>query len=371
MTGVGMIVALLPQRVMDYSGSVQSVGLVASAFAISYLIVQLPVGTLADRLGAKPFLVFGYVLCAVSGLVFFYAGSSEAIFLGRFVQGAGEAPVWALGPAVLALAYPQARGKAIGIYNASIHAGLTAGPLLGILLFPAGGGNMPFLIFAAMCCIGGVAVLLYLPSEPLLLNKAARQTMKLHDAVALLRLRGPLVTLPGIFMYGAGYGIFVSVLPASLMQLKDFGSLSTVVFFALFYAAISLAQLFVGPLSDRQGRHGYMIAGCFMAATGFASFTSLPQPWTYAPLTLASFGLGIFCVSSMAYLNDCVPASLKGTISAGYFLAWGLGYLLGPVAIGLLDAHIDAQAGYHLIATLFAVQAALQWLNCRAGARGP
>jgi MFS family permease len=110
MVGVGMIVALLPQRVLDFSGSLQNVGYVASAFALSYLILQLPIGNLADRLGAKPFLVLGYALCCISGIVFFHAGTSEMIFLGRFIQGAGEAPVWALGPALLSLAYPHAKG---------------------------------------------------------------------------------------------------------------------------------------------------------------------------------------------------------------------------------------------------------------------
>ena len=68
MMGVGMIVALLPQRVLDFSGSLKSVGYVASFFALSYLAVQLPIGNLADRLGARPFLVFGYALCCISGI---------------------------------------------------------------------------------------------------------------------------------------------------------------------------------------------------------------------------------------------------------------------------------------------------------------
>ena len=49
MVGVGMIVALLPQRVLDLSGSLQDVGYVASFFALSYLMLQLPLGNLADR----------------------------------------------------------------------------------------------------------------------------------------------------------------------------------------------------------------------------------------------------------------------------------------------------------------------------------
>lgn len=369
MVGVGMIVALLPQRVLDYSGSLHNVGYLASAFALSYLMLQLPIGNLADRLGAKPFLVLGYAFCCISGMVFFYAGSSEAIFLGRFIQGAGEAPVWALGPALLSLAYPHAKGRVIGIYNASIHSGLAIGPLLGIFLFPTGEGNIPFLLFVALCLAAGALVLLFLPRAASTSRQVIGQTPRLRELVRLLKVRGPLITLSGILLYGAGYGIFISVLPASLVLSKGFDNHSIGVFFALFYIAISVSQLIVGPLSDRHGRHAYMIAGLVMAAIGFAAFEPFPHPLVYVPLTLASFGLGVFCVSSMAYLNECVPESLKAAVSGSYYLSWGLGYFLGPLVVGKLGEMVNPQAGYYLLALLIAVQAGVLCLSRAAESR--
>jgi len=352
MTGVGMIVPLLPQRVMDLSGSLQSTGLIASTFALAYLLVQLPLGRLADRLGVKPFLLLGYLFCAAAGVLFFFAGSDGALFFGRFIQGIGEAPIWALGPALLSLAYPREKGRVIGLYNAAIHVGLTAGPLLGLLLFPARESNLPFLAFAALCGLGAVTLLLFLPQQR---GPRIAQPATLRQTVALLKLRGPLVTLSGILLYGAGYGVFISVLPASLAVTQGFDNLSNGVLFTLFYGAISLAQIVVGPLTDRHGRHGYMVAGLMMSAVGFAVFMAVAQPWTYLPLVGASLGLGVFCVASMAYLNDCVPVSLKGTISGSYYLAWGCGYFLGPVMVGGLG-----EAGFIVLAALFAVQALAQ-----------
>lgn len=369
MVGVGMIVALLPQRVLDHSGSLQAVGYVASAFALSYLLLQLPIGRLADRFGAKPFLALGYLLCCFAGLVFFHAGSAETIFLGRFVQGAGEAPVWALGPALLALAYPQAKGKAIGIYNAAIHAGLMIGPLLGILLFPSGIGNAPFLVFALLCCAGAVTIALFLPRGPASGRNSARRATRPREGLALLKAFGPAVALCGVFSYGAGYGIFVSVLPAFLTLWQGFDSRSTGVLFVLFYAAIGLAQLVAGPLSDRHGRHPYMIAGLASAAAGFAVFADLPQPWIYLPLSFASLGLGVFCVASIAYLNECVPDSLRATVSGAFYLAWGLGYFIGPIGVGSLGEWFDPRAGYLLLALLMAVQAGVLALSRLADSR--
>ena len=44
MVGVGLIVALLPSRVIDLSRSVEYVGYLASAFAVPFVLLQLPVG---------------------------------------------------------------------------------------------------------------------------------------------------------------------------------------------------------------------------------------------------------------------------------------------------------------------------------------
>lgn len=76
MVGVGMIVALLPARVLALSGSLAQVSYVAAAFAISYLLVQIPLGRLADRIGFKPFLNLGYGLCALSGLLYVQAAAA-------------------------------------------------------------------------------------------------------------------------------------------------------------------------------------------------------------------------------------------------------------------------------------------------------
>ena len=49
----------------------------------------------------------------------------------------------------------------MGIYNACMHLGLTAGPLAGVLTARVWIGNEPFLLYAAVCLIGGALVLIF------------------------------------------------------------------------------------------------------------------------------------------------------------------------------------------------------------------
>ncbi|WP_172292923.1 MFS transporter [Pseudoruegeria sp. HB172150] len=349
MVGVGMIVALLPQRVHAMTGTLESVGLIASVFAFTYLLAQLPIGALSDRLGAKRFLVLGYFLCAASGLVFFGAGTAGGIYLGRALQGLGEAPIWALGPAFLSLAHPAAKGRAIGIYNAAIHTGLTLGPLLGLLIAPDGQGQAPFLVFALLCFTAGLLTLLFLPSAPVSVGPAR---VSLREALGVLWRRKPAILLAGVVLYGAGYGVFVSVLPVSLTVTHGFGSAAVSMSFVLFYAAVSFSQVVAGRVSDRVGRSGFLIGGMVAAALGFGAVPFVPGLWVFLPLGVASIGLGVFCIASIAELNDCVSDALKGTVSGAYYFAWGLGYVLGPLGFGAALSGGPA-VGYASLAVLF------------------
>ena len=99
-----------------------------------------------------------------------------------------------------------------------------------------------------------MTVLLFLPRPSKASGRVAQSVPSLRDTTRLLKARGPVTVLFGVVLYGAGYGLFVSVLPASLAQTKGFDSFAIGLFFALFYAAVSLSQLIIGPLSDRHGR---------------------------------------------------------------------------------------------------------------------
>lgn len=357
MVGVGMIVALLPQKIMDLSHSVAAVGYLAASFAITYVLTQIPIGNFADRVGFKIPLVLGYLLCGLTGVIYYGAGSANLIFVGRLLQGIGEVPIWALAPALLALQYANTKGKAIGVYNAAFHLGLSAGPLLGMLMEQwIGEGNIPFLFFAFVSFAG--ALIIYLFVE----NPAARTGAKTEQFdLSLIRMivisRLTLVILVGIALYGAGYGLAVTIIPAFLIANKGFDQVAVSLFFSLFYIAISLAQLLAGPLSDSRGRQGVMIGGLVLAAGSLALFSPLPTPWIQVVLMGVGLGLGTFCVASFAYLNESVSDAHKGIVSGAYYLFWGLGYFMGPLAAGELGNVIGLNTCFYLLASLLGIEA--------------
>jgi MFS family permease len=354
MLGVGMIVALLPQRIINLTGSSVSVGYLASAFAVSYIMFQIPIGNLSDKIGFKIFIASGYLLCSITGMLFYFSNSANFIFLGRFIQGIGEAPIWALAPALLSIKYPSNKGKAMGIYNAIIHLGLTVGPILGVLLAKLWPGNQAFLFYSVVCFLG--AFVIFYSVDNAFNQESQKEIINFNKILSLISNKEILITLVGITLYGSGYGIFLTILPAFLINYKGFTSTQIGLFFSFFYMAISLSQIITGPLSDKFGRKIFMIIGLVIASTGVYTFLSFSQPLTILILlTSASLGLGIFYLSSMAFLNDNVPDSLKGTISGAYYLFWGVGMFLGPILIGVL-MNLSSNLGFIIYSILLSIE---------------
>ncbi|MBU2700028.1 MFS family permease [Sporomusaceae bacterium BoRhaA] len=363
MIGVGMIVAILPQRIVNLDGNGQSVGYLASAFAFSYILFQIPIGNLSDRLGFKPFLLLGYSLCCIAGLAFFFAPNSSMIFFARVLQGIGEAPIWALAPALLSLKFPLSKGKVMGLYNAAIHFGLTLGPLLGVVLANLLDSKEIFLVYSVNC-LSGVIVIYFLLETIAKKEIETITPLTLQDILKLVKQQQTLIALLGITIYGAGYGIFLTTIPAFLLQEKAFSAFDIGIFFSLFYAAISLSQVITGPLSDKFGQSIFMILGLFIAAIGIAITPAFEFPLIFLVLTIGSLGMGIFYLASMAFLNESTPNSLKGTISGAYYLFWGAGMFFGPPIITQIATSISFQTSmtcYSLLMLLVAIVMLKMW----------
>ena len=330
MLGVGMITALLPGRAVTLSGSSAGTGMLASALAVSFLIVMLPLGRLADRLGPKPWLAAGYALAGISGIFYYFAECVELIWMGRFVQGLGEAPVWALAPALLALLQPPNLGHFLGLYNASLHMGLTLGPLTGVLLSGWMEPRNQFLVFSLLCWLGGGLIAVWVKDI-----KARPPSQASATAPASLGIRlspARLYLLGGVGLYGCAYGLSLTVLPAFLLEAKSFGQTENGLFFCLLYLGMSLAQAAAGRFS--QSRFAKKLGGLAMALAGCGLFL-IPylHGWQILLSALAaSLGLGAFAVCSLTRMSGWAGSGRKGAVSGLYYLAWGLGYFLGPLS---------------------------------------
>ena len=362
MLGDGMVLALLPQTVITLTHSSSYVGYLASTYAFSQVISQLPIGILADQWGSKFFVLMGYIVSIIAGLLFYLTDNVNLIFFGRVLQGIGEAPILSLAPAVLSLRYSADKGKAIGAYNASIYLGLTIGPFLRVALLQRWSDNLMFLLYAILCFAG--TIIIGCSMETKLEGKSiVKETLHIKSLLKLLKSPQILIVLWGVTLYGAGVGIYMTIIPAFLLIIKSYNQSDINIFFSLFYAAISVAQIAIGWLSDRLGRQVFMIIGMIVAAVGLVISSYYDHFVLTIMLCFSSFGLGTYYLASMAFLNEKVPACYKNAISGIYYLFWGIGMFWGPLLLNDYIQGNNYQAGFQMVSLMMMIQAILLFIT--------
>lgn len=366
MLGDGMVLALLPQTVISLANSSSLVGYLASTYAFAQVASQLPIGVFADRWGFKVFVLMGYIVSVIAGLLFYSTNSVTLIFCGRILQGIGEAPILSLAPAVLSLRYPENKGKAIGVYNASIYLGMTVGPFLRVVLFKTWSDNQIFLFYAILCATGAIIIACSMKNKlknQNVVKETITITITIKSFLALTRNPQTLAVLSGIALYGAGFGIFMTIIPAFLILVKGYSQSYINIFFSLFYVAISMAQIVIGCLSDRLGRQVFMVVGMLVAALGLAISSYFDHFALTATLCFSGFGLGTYYLASMAFLNEKVSDGNKGAITGIYYLFWGIGMFWGPL---ILNSYIEENSyslGFYIFSEMLIVQAIVLFVS--------
>ncbi|WP_417684356.1 multidrug effflux MFS transporter [Roseibium sp.] len=133
---------------------------------------------------------------------------------------------------------------------------------------------------------------------------------------------------------------------------------------SLYFAAVAIAQIFVGPLSDRYGRRPVVLGGLVIYILGSALCLMAP---TIEMLVLARLVQAVGACTGIALGRAIVrdlyhreeAASMIGYVTMGMTV----GPMIGPVMGGILDASYGWQGGFYLMLGLGTVVLLAAWIN--------
>jgi len=355
-----ILTPLLPLVREDMGVSISTAGLIVGSYGLARLIVDLPAGFLAEKVGHRRLSVIASVVLVGSSLLGFAAGNIEMLIAARMGSGAAVAILAMVGISALAATASSAtRGRVMSLFHLANNAGIAVYPLIGGFVGAAVGWRPTFLITAALALVAGAILIALLPRIDFSHagNRGGRgdESRVLHGRP---RTTTTIVTNFGIVANMIHrHGIRNTILPLYAAAALGLGGVSIATAIAL----MSITGLVVatpgGMLGDRIGRRRVIVAGLSALAVADLAFLLTNDLATFL-LVAAVVGFGDFFTSSQtALLSEIVPTAERTRSLSGYRFSSDLGSMIGPVLLAATMDAISAQAAIILAAVILGVAA--------------
>lgn len=356
------ILPLLPTYADDFGLSKPEAALLLSAYSFGVILLAVPVGHLADRIGTRDVAIAGQLIMGAATLVVALEPGYAELLGARFAQGLASAITWSAALAWLAESAPVARrGRTIGIANSAATLGMIAGPLIGGVGASLVGVRTTFLVAAGVAASLGV-IALFLPRGSEMVERE-RNFLPAVRAVSRERMIGlALLVITLVAMVGGSMQVLLS------LRLGDDGYSQSEIggLFAGGAALGAIAIIVSGRIGDRIGRPRVAFYGCVgLAAT--TAVLSLPlaagvvagMVLVLGPVQSTLYGVGYPLGADGAELAGVGHGLVLGLVN----LAWGVGSVVGPPVGGTLaELAGDAPAYLTMSAACVATAAVIRVL---------
>jgi len=164
--GLFLVLPILSVYAMSMEGATALlVGVIVGGYALTQAIFQVPFGSISDKIGRKPTLVFGLLVFLAGSVLCAMSDSIWLLMIGRFLQGAGA--IGSVIPAMISDLVPEeSRGKAMAMMGGSIALSFALAMGLGPVLGASYGVASLFWITSAMAVLAIVLVFVKVPTPP-------------------------------------------------------------------------------------------------------------------------------------------------------------------------------------------------------------
>ncbi|MDX9785285.1 MAG: MFS transporter [Desulfobacterales bacterium] len=336
-TGVGIVVPLLPVYANNLGASGLYVGLIFGAFSFSRSVFMPYFGRMSDKKGRKPLIVIGLFCYVLISIAFMGFEDVNALIVLRFIQGIASAMIMPVTQAYVGDITPVGdEGFSMGLFNMSMFMGLSIGPLLGGFI------SEQFSLAAAFGCMGGMALvgcilgLFLLP--PTRMERVVIQGKKPLEWKDLLTDRDILILSVFRFAYTTCIGILWGFLPVYADSQFSLPPSKIGILLMLGVFTSGLIHIPMGAVADRCNKFMLVTIGGLIVVYAVMSFQ-----WAtgFQDLFIANVLFGIGGGISMPALMALVIIAgnrthAMGSVMALLTTAHSLGMLSGSLLAGLI-----------------------------------
>jgi MFS family permease len=382
--GFSIVIPILPFYARAFGGNELVIGALAATYSVMQFASAPYLGSISDRYGRRPVLVFSLCGSVVAWTLFGLAEGLALLFVSRALAGAMGGNIATAQAYVADVTAPEERARALGLLGAAFGLGFIVGPgisaaltLPGVVsgvdallpaVVPISRFSLPAFSAAFASLLAVLAALAFLPESRVGRGDRTErpsQVEQLRAALSNADLRGVVVAFfllsfafSGIQVMFIPYvaDVYGYTEPQAALLLTYFGVLSVVVQGGL-----------IGPLTTRYGEAELTVFGAVALAAALALFpftrelgvifpdlTTLAGFLTPALLALLaagallSLGNGVLSVTLTALVSRGASSDRQGSAFGITQGAGSLARTVGPVLMGALYAGVGFRSPFVL-----------------------
>ncbi len=363
-------------------------GIVSTTLIVSFIVsfgvvkalANLVSGQLADRWGRKRVLILGWMFGLPVPFMLLFADSWTWIIAANVLLGASQGLAWSITVIMkIDLVGPKARGMAVGLneFAGYLAVGLTAF-LTGYLAGQYGLRPVPIWPGIGYAVLGAaLSILLVRDTRDHVRLEASghdkeESPLTFREVFTLTSFRdrnlfaASQAGMVNNLNDGMSWGIFPLFFAANGLGIERIGILK-----AAYPVVWGLLQVATGPLSDRWGRKGLIVAGMWVQAAALL-MTALTTDfrWWLAGSLLLGLGTAMVYPSLIAAVSDASHPAWRARSLSVYRFWRDLGYAMGALSAGLIADFFGFAWAIGAIAVLTFVSGSIVALVMREGSPG-
>lgn len=388
---VNMSVAA-PMLMQEYGLDKVQIGMVFSAFMVTYVIFQLPVGMLGDRFGPRIVLAGMVAVWSLVTLSTTLAWSFTSLVAFRLLFGCSEAGAFTLATRAFSHWVPATeRGFAQGVTHGFSRLGGAITPLMLAPVMYAYGWREAFYLCAAVGLVWAGFWYVWYRDTPQQFNaawggvsseeidliysnkKQKKQGAQLSIAM-MFRSRNMWALCAGYFCYVYNLWIFLTWLPTYLVDARGFTILKMGLFASIPLLAGTIGDTLGGWLSDQLwkktgrgnfsrrvvGMSGLIVAACFMIPGAMTTSASLAVFFLAASLFGLEMAVGVYWAVCLDIGDE-----YAGTVSSMMNCFGNIGSILSPFVFGVIVQYTGSWTYPFVVASVVLVVGAAIWMLIR------
>ena len=349
-----ILAPLFPWLKVEFGLSYAELGLLMTTFFVVSTVVQASAGFWVDRDGARPVLMTGLGLLALSAFVLSISNSYFVLMIGAALAGMGNGVFHPSDYTLLnKLVAPKNLGYAYSVHGITGYLGWAAAPIfLGGLasLF-----SWRIALISASLLVVCIFLLLWVRRATLHDQPKGEHAQEQNPAHPFAFLKLPIIWMCWGFFFLSTLALagIQSFAPSALQSIYGVDLAVTTTAYTFYMLASASGMLVGGLVVNRISKPDRIIAFAFLSSGFFAVIAGLGIfPGTMIPVIFALMGLGsgVAGPSRDLMIRSSTPKGSTGRVYGMVYSGLDVGLSIGPFLFGVLMDHKMPSAIFYLIA---------------------